>query len=273
MLLKWLLVAAFVLLWNTPIEAACPGYDSVVRPTTPTTIPRYYQCDTEAELPSSSVNPGDRAYTIDTNKSWVRGAASWGELGGGAAPGSIPAGVIVFTAGACPTGFTEYTAAQGFAIVGLPSGGTAEGTVGTAWTNLQDKGVAPAFAGAALGAHTHQTLAAATFAGNALGTHQHTSLAVTKNSATSGNCAATNIAAGTGATTACKAAAPNLVVTAQLGTATATSANSAGTPAGTVVGIASASSANSAGTPAGTVATVSTSNLMAYIQLRACSKD
>ena len=53
--------------------------------------------------------------------------------------GAIPAGLIALTASTCPTGWTEYTAARGFALVGLPSGGTAAGTVGTALTNLQDK--------------------------------------------------------------------------------------------------------------------------------------
>ena len=53
--------------------------------------------------------------------------------------GSLPSGIIVFTAGACPATWTEYTAARGYAVVGLVNGGTAAGTVGTALTNLQNK--------------------------------------------------------------------------------------------------------------------------------------
>jgi len=37
------------------------------------------------------------------------------------------------------TGWSEYTSARGRMIVGLPSGGTDGGTVGTALTNAQDK--------------------------------------------------------------------------------------------------------------------------------------
>ncbi len=51
-----------------------------------------------------------------------------------------PAGTVVFYNGAaCPTGWTEYTAARGFTIVGLPASGTLNGTVGTALTNLLDR--------------------------------------------------------------------------------------------------------------------------------------
>ena len=77
-----------------------------------------------------------------------------------------------------------------------------------------------------------------TFAGSALGTHQHTLTATGTNaaSATSGNCAATNVAIGTGALSACKATAPNLTVTAQTftGSSASTSLVSGGTPAGTI---------------------------------------
>jgi len=45
------------------------------------------------------------------------------------------------------SGWSEYTGARGRMIVGLPSGGTNSGTVGTALTDTQDKTVA--------GAHTH----------------------------------------------------------------------------------------------------------------------
>ncbi len=49
---------------------------------------------------------------------------------------SYPAGAILFfNAAACPSGWSEYTAARGRAMVGLVFGGTAGATVGTALTN------------------------------------------------------------------------------------------------------------------------------------------
>lgn len=56
--------------------------------------------------------------------------------GGGAVPGDL---VAYTSAGSAPTGYSEYTSARGRVIVGLPSGGTNEGTVGTALTDQQDK--------------------------------------------------------------------------------------------------------------------------------------
>jgi hypothetical protein len=57
------------------------------------------------------------------------------EMGSG-----IPSGAVAYFVGTvAPSGWTEYVTARGRMIVGLPSGGTSEGTVGTALTNLQDK--------------------------------------------------------------------------------------------------------------------------------------
>jgi hypothetical protein len=54
--------------------------------------------------------------------------------------GAVPANMVAYTsAGAAPSGYSEVTGARGRVIVGLPSGGTNAGTVGTALTNLQDK--------------------------------------------------------------------------------------------------------------------------------------
>lgn len=50
----------------------------------------------------------------------------------------LPSGTMVLSIAACPGGFTEYTNARGFYLVGMPSGGTAAGTVGSAMTNLAD---------------------------------------------------------------------------------------------------------------------------------------
>lgn len=56
---------------------------------------------------------------------------------------TVPSGAILLrdasTATGCWTGWSEKTAARGYALVGLPNSGTTGGTVGTAFTNLQDK--------------------------------------------------------------------------------------------------------------------------------------
>ena len=64
--------------------------------------------------------------------------SSWGDAPSGS--------VSFFNLSSCPTGWSEYTAARGRYIVGLPSGGTLAGTVGTALSNLQNR---------AVGQHTH----------------------------------------------------------------------------------------------------------------------
>ena len=66
----------------------------------------------------------------------LRGDQTWASLAGS----SIPSNLIVFSStGTCQTGFTEFTAARGFAIVGMPAGGTSQGTVGSAFTNLENR--------------------------------------------------------------------------------------------------------------------------------------
>lgn len=71
--------------------------------------------------------------------------------GGGSSGGSylVPTGAIVAFATACPAGWSEYTAARGRVIVGTPAGGTAEGTVGSALTNLGTRTISTVVA------HTH----------------------------------------------------------------------------------------------------------------------
>ena len=51
----------------------------------------------------------------------------------------VPSGLIGYFATTCPTGWTEYTAARGRVVVGTPLSGTNAGTVGTAYTNLEDR--------------------------------------------------------------------------------------------------------------------------------------
>jgi len=53
----------------------------------------------------------------------------------------IFSGMIAPFAAACPTGWTEYTAAQGRYVVGVPDGGTVAGTAGTALTDLENRAV------------------------------------------------------------------------------------------------------------------------------------
>lgn len=69
--------------------------------------------------------------TWDTTSSeWIPGAPA------------IPSGAILLVPGDCPTpGYTEYTAARGRYVVGVPENGTDEATVGTALTDLEDRPV------------------------------------------------------------------------------------------------------------------------------------
>lgn len=51
----------------------------------------------------------------------------------------VPKNLIAFyTSATVPSGWAEYTAARGRYIVGVPSGGTIAGTIGSAMTDLQD---------------------------------------------------------------------------------------------------------------------------------------
>ena len=54
---------------------------------------------------------------------------------------SVPSNLVAYRASgeSTPSGWSEYTTARGRMVVGLPSGGTDGGTVGTALTNVQDK--------------------------------------------------------------------------------------------------------------------------------------
>lgn len=56
------------------------------------------------------------------------------------------AAVMYFNSASCPSGWTEFTAARGFYLVGLPSGGTLNAVVGTALTDMENR---------AVGQHTH----------------------------------------------------------------------------------------------------------------------
>ena len=91
-----------------------------------------------SRIQSSNFVSGTSGFRLDDNG--IDGKL----LSGG---GGIPTNLIAYTTDAsAPSGWTEYTAARGRYIVGLPSGGTAAGTVGTALSNLENR---------AVGQHTH----------------------------------------------------------------------------------------------------------------------
>ena len=73
----------------------------------------------------------------------------------------VPQGAVMsFNLSSCPSGWTEVTDAQGKAIVGLPSGGTLAGTVGSPLTNLENR------------THTHEVNPASTST-TSNGSHEH----------------------------------------------------------------------------------------------------
>ena len=155
---------------------------------------------------------------------------TWAQVGGGAA---LPSGMIAAFNGACPSGWTEVVGSQGRVIVGLQSGGTLAGTVGTAYTNQQNKSLSLSMLN-----HTHTV--DVTDPG-------HTHLTQRYPTTTGGS---------TGFT----------ADTSMSGTLTD---NTLPTKSGTT-GV-TASSQN----PAGGVASqsVTTSDVLAYVQYRYCSKD
>ena len=74
----------------------------------------------------------------------------------------VPQGaVMTFNLASCPSGWSEVTDAQGRALVGLPSGGTLGGIVGTDLTNLEDRTHyhyvnTPSAISSTSGSHTHE---------------------------------------------------------------------------------------------------------------------
>jgi len=73
----------------------------------------------------------------------------------------VPQGAVMsFNLSSCPSGWTEVTAAQGRAIVGLPSGGTLTGTVGSGLGDLENRNHShnlnpDAFSSSIAGIHNH----------------------------------------------------------------------------------------------------------------------
>lgn len=149
---------------------------------------------------------------------WSGGAFQCVDAGGGS---GIPPGLIAAFNGACPSGWTEFASAQGRMIVGLPSGGTLAGTVGTAMTDLENRTHTHTYTQVPNHVHTLQVQGSTT--ASTSGTHVMTSTATGGSSRTTASPDATNNPTG--------------------GVATATTNST------------------------------SASNVLAYIQLRYCSKD
>ena len=95
------------------------------------------QFDTAANRPAAAAaNNGTLYFATDTEDLSYDNGGTWVQI-----TASLPPGAIAFFAGACPTGWTEYTSARGRYIVGTPSGGTNGATVGTALSNSEDRAV------------------------------------------------------------------------------------------------------------------------------------
>lgn len=114
----------------------------------------------------------------------------------------VPSGAIIYFNGAtCPTGWSEVTAARGRAVVGMPgSAGTLAGTVGTAFTDLEDRTHTHsvdigAFNSATTGSHTHTTDIGSFTSGSA-GSHNHEWLRNVTTTFTSAGAATVNIGPG-----------------------------------------------------------------------------
>lgn len=138
--------------------------------------------------------------------------------------GSMPTGFVgMVTSGTCPTGTTEVAGLAGAMPFGTVAANADVGGIGGSDAVTPAGNVAaPALTmnsytpGGTNGTGTVTATGTVAWPVNpptngaiALGTFVNTA------TATSGNCAATNIAAGTGSTTACKATAPNLTVPAE----------------------------------------------------------
>jgi len=159
----------------------------------------------QSSEPTVGVYAGALWFDTSTDALKVRKSDStWTTLGSGGA-GGLPSGAIVLIdSGTCPTGTTEVAGLDAKFLRGtLASHADVGGTGGSdtatpaGTVTITNQGVIAWPAGVP------------TNGGIGLGTFVNTA------TATTGNCAATNIAAGTGSTTACKATAPNLTVPAE----------------------------------------------------------
>jgi len=85
---------------------------------------------TTMRITSGSPSDGKVLTATDSN-----GNTAWETAGG------VTAGLIAYFEDSCPSGWTEYTGGRGRYVVGTPSGGTDQGTVGTALSNVENRSV------------------------------------------------------------------------------------------------------------------------------------
>lgn len=146
-------------------------------------------CSTSSYNPVVSNAAGTSLYICTTGGTWL------------ALPVTPPGSIVMLTSGTCNAGWVEATELDGVTLVGTLASHSNVGTTGGA------DNVTPTGTNSALTFTGNSITSSAVSAGTPAGTNSAT--------ATSGNCAATNLAIGTGATTACKATAPNLTVPAE----------------------------------------------------------
>ncbi|KKU95054.1 MAG: LPXTG-motif cell wall anchor domain protein, partial [Candidatus Gottesmanbacteria bacterium GW2011_GWA1_48_13] len=80
----------------------------------------------------NAASAGKQYYDAANTKYYYCNGTNWFPVG-------ETSGQISAFATACPSGWTEYTAARGRTVVGTPASGTIAGTVGTALTDLEDR--------------------------------------------------------------------------------------------------------------------------------------
>lgn len=94
--------------------------------------------------------PNNASGNLDVNDVYLRSNATWVSQASGISRGAV----MFFNLSSCPNGWSEFTAARGMYLVGMPAGGTLGGTPSGVFTPLSDQENRPA------GAHTHGYTAA-----------------------------------------------------------------------------------------------------------------
>lgn len=185
--------------------------------------------------PSTPCTPNQGSFTFSTTQVTFWACATDGMSWNSVQPQfSFPSGFItLITTGSCPATWSEITSLNGKMLRGTLA---ANGNVGQSGGNdtitptiNSLNAAAQIFTGNSI---TSSAVSAGTPSGTnstgtvtPLGTNGSVSITPLGTNAatiTSGNCAATNLAIGTGATTACKATAPNLTVPAETFTGSST---------------------------------------------------
>lgn len=206
-----------------------------------------------ATLPSLCMT-GSAYITTATPKVYTCSSPNtWTEVSIGGSSSGLPSGMIAFLdAGSCPTGFAEVSGLNGKMWRGTVAANMNVGTTGgsdTATPTISWPAGVPTAANESAHTHAGGTITIGTFVNVA--------------TATTGNCAATNIAAGTGSTTACKATAPNLTVPAE---------GHSGSLSNGTTGAGSAHT-HTISWPAGVPTNSQISTVPAYINLIACKAN